>query len=221
MRAYLVWGVRRSPKVIPNALRDLRYGWPLAGTIKTRYAHLGARNTTNADYGDLALLFAAAEVQLDDVIVDVGCGKGRALNWFLGHFPGNRIIGIELDPEICARTARRLRRHRQVTVVCGDASTMLPRDATLFYLFNPFDRAATMRFRDALLEARAGAIGRTRIVYYFARELAVFEQDTRFAVEYLRIPRLTLPSALIDVRLRPGEPRHSCATAFQRRSNQG
>src|SRR5579862_6288250 len=168
-RRWIVWAVRRSPKVIPNALRDLRYGRPLAGTIKTRYAHLGARDTTNADYDDLALLFAAAQVQPNDVIVDVGCGKGRALNWFLSRYTGNRIIGIELDPEICARTTRRLRRHWQITIICGDASGLLPAEGTLFYLFNPFDGAATVRFRDALLTAREGASGRTRIVYYFAR----------------------------------------------------
>ena len=199
MRAYLVWGVRRSPKVVPNALRDLRYGRPLAGTIKTRYADLGARDTTNADYGDLRLLFAAADVQPDDVIVDVGCGKGRALNWFLGHHPGHRIIGIELDPGICARTAWRLRRHRRVTVICGDASAIVPPDGTLFYLFNPFDRTATIRFRDALVATRANAAGRTRIVYYFCNELEVFDEDPRFSVRVLSDPRLTLPSALIDL----------------------
>jgi hypothetical protein len=58
----------------------MRYGRPLGGTIKTRFAHLGAYDTANADYKDLAKLFA-------HLLVDVGCGKGRAINWFLSEYP--------------------------------------------------------------------------------------------------------------------------------------
>jgi SAM-dependent methyltransferase len=130
--------IRRAPKAARNAVRDLRYGKPLGGTIRTKYAHLGANDVGNADYEDLALLFADVPVGPDDVIVDVGCGKGRSLNWFLERYPANRIVGIELDPDICADTAKRLRKHERVTVVCGDATAMLPDDGTVFYLFNPF-----------------------------------------------------------------------------------
>src|SRR5262249_53020415 len=134
----------------------------------------------------------------DDVVVDVGCGKGRALNWLLRHHPGNRIVGIELDPEICAATAARLRKYAHVEVLCGDALELLPADGTLFYLFNPFDAAVMERFRDRLAELRAGT-GRTRVVYYNVKALELFEDDARFAVRRLDDPRLTLPSALVDL----------------------
>ena len=99
--------VRRLPKIVRNAVQDLRFGKPLGGTVKTRYAHLGAHDVGNADYDDLAILFGEADVRPDDVIVDVGCGKGRSLNWLLAHHPQNRLIGIEIDPAICAQTAKR------------------------------------------------------------------------------------------------------------------
>ena len=51
-----------TPKIVRNAVRDLRYGAPLGGTIRTRYAHLGAHDVGNADYDDLAILFAGVEV---------------------------------------------------------------------------------------------------------------------------------------------------------------
>jgi hypothetical protein len=191
--------VRRLPKVVRNAVRDLRFGKPLGGTIKTRYAHLGAHDVGNADYEDLAILFDEAGVRADDVIVDVGCGKGRSLNWLLAHHPGNTLIGIEIDPEICADTARRLRRFRQATVRCGDATTMLPPEGTLFYLFNPFDENVMARFRDALVAVRAGAATRTRVIYYNVKALHVFEDDPRFAVRPLDNSRLTLPSAIVDL----------------------
>jgi len=194
----VVWALRRAPKALRNALRDLRYGKPLGGTIKTRYAHLGALDVGNADYDDLAILFAEAEVRPDDVIVDVGCGKGRSLNWLLSHHRSNRIVGIELDPDVCADTAKRLRRFPNVTILCGDATALLPADGTLFYLFNPFDESVMRRFRDALVALRPAG-ERTRIVYYNAKSLDVFEDDPRFAVRRIENPALSHRSALVDL----------------------
>jgi hypothetical protein len=191
--------VRRLPKIVRNAVQDLRFGKPLGGTVKTRYAHLGAHDVGNADYDDLAILFGEADVRPDDVIVDVGCGKGRSLNWLLAHHPQNRLIGIEIDPAICAQTAKRLRRFEQLTIRCGDATTMLPPEGTLFYLFNPFDESVMVRFRDALAAARADIASRTRIVYYNWKALHVFEDDPRFAVRQIENPRLTLRSAIVDL----------------------
>ncbi|HZQ82817.1 MAG TPA: class I SAM-dependent methyltransferase [Gaiellaceae bacterium] len=189
--------IRRLPTTFANAVRDIRYGRPLGGTIRTRYSHLGARHAVNSDYGDLSILFAAADVQPRDVIVDVGCGKGRSLNWLLAHHPQNTLIGIELDPKICADTAKRLRRQRQVTIRCGDATGLLPPEGTLFYLFNPFDETVMARFRDAVA---AEPRQRARIVYYNAKELHVFEADPRFAVRRVDDPRLTHASAIVDLR---------------------
>ena len=190
--------IRRLPKIVRNGVRDLRYGRPLGGTIRSRYEHLGAHDVGNADYDDLAILFAAAGVRPDDVIVDVGAGKGRAINWLLGHHPANRIVGIELDPEICAATSRRLRKFSQVEILCGDALTLLPRDGSLFYLFNPFDESVMACFRDRLAVLRAGR-ARTRIVYYNVKALHLFEDDPRFAVTRVEDAALTLPSAIVDL----------------------
>jgi SAM-dependent methyltransferase len=183
--------------MIRSALRDLRYGRPLGGTTRTKYAHLGAFHSTNSPYDELDLLFADVEIAPSDVIVDVGCGKGRSLNWLLDRYPENRIYGIELDPEICARTARRLRRRSKVTIVCGDASELLPPEGTLFYLFNPFDGAVMARFAAALLERRSGK-GAT-IVYYNAKYLEPFRADARFSVRELDGPGLSHRSAVVTL----------------------
>ena len=86
--------VRRAPKIVRNFVRDMRYGRPLAGTVTTKYAHLGARDVGNADYDDLAIIFSRLEVTAEDVIVDVGCGKGRSTNWFLSRYPQTTIYSI-------------------------------------------------------------------------------------------------------------------------------
>jgi len=187
--------IRRAPKMARNAVRDLRYGKPLGGTIRTRYAHLGAHDVGNADYEDLALLFADVPVAPDDVIVDVGCGKGRSINWFLDRYPGTRIVGIELDPEICAETAKRLRKHERVTIVCGDATALLPADGTVFYLFNPFDETVMRRFAQAMLDRTSPAT----IVYLNEKHADVFD-DPRFTVTPIDPPGLSFRSVLVTVR---------------------
>jgi SAM-dependent methyltransferase len=188
--------IRRAPRTIGNALRDLRYGGLLGGTMETKHAHLGAHDVGNADYSDLTVLFEQVEIGLDDVIVDIGCGKGRALNWFLSHHPRNTIVGIELDPDVCARTAHRLRRHANVTVLCGDAIELLPPEGTVFYLFNPFGEEVMARFIAAFL---AVDVGKPRtIVYYNCKFVHLFEAEPRFDVRMLERPK-SFHSALIRV----------------------
>ncbi len=191
-------------RALRNTALDLQYGRPLAGTIRTRYGHLGAFHVTNSQYEDLPVLFAAAALTPEDVVVDVGCGKGRVLNWLLRHHPDNRLVGIELDAEVCARTQHRLRRRDNVTVLCGDATELLPADGTVFYLFNPFDERVLRRFADVLLERTVPT--RMRVVYYHSKFLDVFHADPRFGVEEITLPSRSQPSALIRVAGAPGSP---------------
>jgi len=177
-------------RTVRNALLDLRYGKVLAGTIETPYEHLGAFDTTNSQYEDLPHLFAAAEIGPGDVIVDVGCGKGRVLNWLVRAYPENRLYGIELDPAVCADTARRLRRFGNVKVLCGDATELLPPEGTVFYLFNPFDESVMRRFVSALPEP-------ARVVYYKSKFLEPFREDPTLVVSEIELPSGSHESALI------------------------
>lgn len=185
-------GLRRGvPHTLGNTLRDLPYGMPLGGKVKTRYADLGAHDTENVSWDKMDALFASIDVQAEDVLVDVGCGKGRSINWFLQHFPRNSIVGIELDPTVGARTAKRLRRRTNVVVICGDATRLVPAQGTIFYAFNPFNETAMQRFADTFCDvhARGGPAGRT-IAYLNAKCLSVFAEDPRFSVRELDDPRL-------------------------------
>jgi SAM-dependent methyltransferase len=184
---------RRAPKTLRNAALDLRYGGLLGGTTRTKYAELGAFDTANSDYTDLPALFGAAGIADGDVLVDVGCGKGRVINWLLGHYPRNGIVGVEIDPEICAQTARRLRRYKRVEIRCGDATAALPPEGTVFFLFNPFDEAAMQRFITALL----GLGGTRRVIYYNCTFVRLFLDDARFTVDEIDLPSRSHRSALI------------------------
>ena len=154
---------------LPNLLRDLRYGAPLGGSKATPYRHLGAHHTESTDWFDLDLMFRQPEVGVrpDDVLVDVGCGKGRALAFWLGRTSGrNRIVGIELDPEIAEATRRRFARHRAITVLPGDGVALLPEESSLLFLCNPFEPEVLVRLAERAERLPAAREGRLRVVYY-------------------------------------------------------
>jgi len=187
--------LRRAPTTVRNAIHDRRYGAFLGGSVKTRFGHLGAYNASNTAYEDLPPLFAPADVGPGDVLVDVGVGKGRAINWLLERYPANRIVGIELDPEIAERTRARLRRFENVTILTGDAVELLPHDGTVFFLFNPFDESVVRRFAAAFLAE--GMHPRRRAIYHNAKHAQVFHDDPRFVVDEIELPSGSFRSMLI------------------------
>jgi SAM-dependent methyltransferase len=80
------------------------------------------------------------EVSADDVFLDLGSGKGRAV-FLATQYPFARIIGVELSPELHAVAEQNLRRHgSRVELVNADATTYdVPEDVTVLFLFNPFN----------------------------------------------------------------------------------
>jgi 23S rRNA (adenine-N6)-dimethyltransferase len=73
-----------------------------------------------------AELVERAGVTRADLVVEIGAGTGL-LTEALAERAG-RVLAVERDPRLAARTARRLAGHRNVRVVAGDALRMpLPR----------------------------------------------------------------------------------------------
>ena len=165
-----------------NVAYDLRFGEILHGDIPTRFSELGAEKSSNISYYALSLIFKGESIAPEDVLVDVGCGKGRMINWWLSRRLRNQIVGLEIDPEIAAHTRHRLRKYRNVTIVTGDGIENLPGDGTLFFLFNPFQESVVNRFKERILQLPRR--DKIRIYYYNCAHADVFENDPRFYVEY-------------------------------------
>lgn len=133
-----------------DCLIDLYYGGCFGGTQKSRYSHLGAHDTSSSFYFVLSGLFRKYPVKDSDVLVDVGCGRGRVINWWLRKGYKNRIIGVELDEVIATETGKTFRKHENVEIRYGNIVDCIPEDGTVFYLYNPFDGAVLKEFKDRL-----------------------------------------------------------------------
>lgn len=166
---------------------DLRWGGRVLGKPRqTRLANKGAYNTEDTPYAVLAHAFGHAPPRPDDVIVDVGCGRGRVINYLLSLGLPNQIVGIELDPEVAADTQARLARHQNVRVILGDATACLPAEGTLFYLYNPFAEFVVRRLSAKLMSLPT--LPRLRVIYYNCLHLGPFANDPDWRVEPFEIP---------------------------------
>lgn len=172
----LVFGTRAAR----NAVLDARYGKPVIGSELTRFEADGATDMVNSDWGALGKVFGG-RIRPDDVLVDLGCGRGRVLNYWLSSHPDNRIVGVEIDPGLAGRTAARLQRWPQVEIIYGSAVDKVPTDASVLFLFNPFERWVL----EALIERLEGDEYRDdlRLFYYNPKFVDVFDGRPGWSVE--------------------------------------
>lgn len=183
---------------------DLKYGGILTGQIPTRFSELGANFTSNTKYIELEEIFPG-RVKRDDVLVDIGCGKGRVINHWLSHFPGQKLYGIELDPEIAIPTRKRLSRFENVTILDGDAIEQIPTDGTLFYVCNSFTEKPMLRFRDKIVslfyseEAKAWKRP-IRIFYFNPVHEDIYRNDPRFEIEEIKMTTTQLRVIMITAK---------------------
>ncbi|WP_344981614.1 class I SAM-dependent methyltransferase [Streptosporangium fragile] len=108
----------------------------------------------------------------DMTFVDVGCGKGRVL-LLATEFPFRRIVGVEVSQALCdiaksnvEKASRTRSGCERISVVHADATAFdIPRDAGLFYFYEPFAVDVSM----AVLEHIEGSIRRhpRRVVLCF------------------------------------------------------
>ncbi len=192
--------IKRFRRLLRNVALDLKYGSFLGGSIQTRYGDLGAYNTVNSDYELLSHLFHGIEIRESDVLVDVGCGKGRVINWWLSRGMKNKMIGVEIDEAIAATTRRRLRKHSNVEIIHGNVLDVLPaRGGTIYYLFNPFSADIVRQFRDRL---KAHTPRELKIIYYFATHKDAahvhwFRDDPKWKVKEIPISSASQANAVL------------------------
>jgi SAM-dependent methyltransferase len=202
-----------------------------------------ARKVNLADYGldhpervsyeagswlDLLRVLRIGAIRRDDVFLDLGCGKGRAL-LMASLYPFRRVSGVELAPEL-ARVARRnietfrpRKRCASIEVEVADAVAYpIPDDVSVVYLFNPFrgqtfatvvanliasidrnPRTVRVVYRNAMYEDALLSTGRARLVRMSpglrpSREWREAAAVRLYAVEPAVRQRTEFPSAPAD-----------------------
>lgn len=123
--------------------------------------------------GDKVLrdIFARVPVSPDDVLVDIGSGEGRVINFWLSRGWKNPIIGIESVEAVADNARKRYRKYSNVSIVTGDAVANLPRNGTLFFLYNPFGDRVVAQFEQAIRPLNA------RVVFHQNNYMEPFQSD--------------------------------------------
>lgn len=174
-------------ELILNTVLDLRYSRKLLhGNIKTSHKNLGANDVYHTKYSVLPLIFKLIRVTKNDVLVDVGCGKGRVINYWLSKKYKNKIVGLELDGKIAAQTSHHFSRWKNVTIIPGNAISNLPKDGTLFYFYNPFSKEIVKQFEETLSVVFKNKP--IRIIYYNPKSIDVFRNDN-WRINYINFEK--------------------------------
>ncbi len=136
-------------------------------------------HAASADYPTVATMLDGLDLSPDDVLVDIGCGKGRVICLAARRQVG-RVIGLDLSPEIirvAAANVRRLRGARSpVEAVVADAVTYDYRDVTCAYLFNPFEHFVLDRVLAKIRADRADAPFRCVFLHLSEVQRETFER---------------------------------------------
>jgi hypothetical protein len=173
-------------RIVRNTLIDLRFGSLPCLNIKT-WRNNGLFFDAHTDYAALSYIFKN-RIKASDVLIDIGCRKGRVINWWLSQGLRNRMVGIELDEKIANETRIRLRRYENVSIITGDANHNIPADGTLFYLYNPFPAPVVKAFKDCLMSI-FGKRGNITLLYYNCEYVDIFQQDPAWNVEITDVGR--------------------------------
>lgn len=106
---------------------------------KSRYGDMARYQ--GAYYGWFEMITSFLKLTEEDVFVDLGCGKGRAL-FYMARRKLKKVIGVELDPRlfgIAEENRKAFRNGRTpVELLNIDAASFDPKEGTVFFLFNPF-----------------------------------------------------------------------------------
>ena len=90
------------------------------------------------------------------LVLEIGCGRGVGTEILLDRFGASRVLALDLDPDMLARAAQRLRRHipERVTLGLADAARLPVADESVDAVFDFGIVHHVPEWRSALAEAR-------------------------------------------------------------------
>lgn len=134
-------------------------------------------------YDALEQLDARLSPEPEDVLYDLGCGKGRIVCWF-ARKTLKRCVGVEFDAHLSdearANAASLAGRKTPIEIRTGDASLEDYSDATIITMYNPFGREVMQAVLEKLSVSLDLKPRRLQIIYAAPFQLGVFENFPRF-----------------------------------------
>ncbi len=157
--------LKRTPlQALENIYLDLRYGRKSLDDEKySPFYEQGCFHTQSTEYEELKKVFNFFPLKDSDVIMDIGCGRGRVFNYLLSRKFKGQLYGVEIDPEIASFTEKRLKPYSNVTIFTGNALDYVREDVTIYYMFNPFDEKILVPFLQKIKETH----DRVRVIYHY------------------------------------------------------
>ena len=141
--------------------------------------------TVSTNYEELEIIFFEhISLKETDVIVDVGCGKGRVFSYLLYKGLKNKMIGYEINKTVGDKTKKRLGRFKNVEIRSENIFDEFPEQGNIFYLYHPFKEAMMTDFKNQVLKI---ANRNPVILYNNPFHLDVFN-DESFSSEVFDVP---------------------------------
>jgi SAM-dependent methyltransferase len=160
---------------------DMEYDWQYrvnttSGTVGWRERLLGVFHTAYQPTDPAAFreMMAALPIQFDQFsFVDLGSGKGRTL-LLASEYPFQRIVGVEILPELHRAAEENIRAYRASTGRGGQIEAILtdaceydfPETPLVVYLFNPLPEAGLRRVIERLEDSLINVPRPVWIVYH-------------------------------------------------------
>jgi SAM-dependent methyltransferase len=141
-------------------------------------------------YETLKTLVEHYPITEEDHVVDFGCGKGR-VNFYLHHFTGATMTGVEMDDEYMEKSLINLekykKKHRNQQegiefIMCLAEEYRVTENDNRFYFFNPFSVTIFQKVVQNILKSVEKHMRSVDIILYYPHEDYIYhlEKNTHF-----------------------------------------
>jgi precorrin-6B methylase 2 len=124
-----------------------------------------------SSYPDLKRVLTHLNLQPDDVFVDIGCGKARAV-FLASTYHIKKATGIELRKPVfdeALKNSQTIRfKKSEISLFHGDATKFNWDEMTVFYFFNPFGINTFRQVIESIHESVKKKPRQIKLVYYAA-----------------------------------------------------
>ncbi len=124
----------------------------------------------SSDYKTLESIFEYLNLGEEDVLADLGCGKGRVVCAAAALLNIKKAIGVEVHPEL-VRVAKRNAKlmnpqNCPIEIVLSDIATFNSHDVTAYFLFGPFRLKTTKALCENVGRSLERKPRKIKIVWY-------------------------------------------------------